>query len=245
MKTKTQKQLIVVSIVSFVVTVFLLTSSIFAWISISKKANGSFIVNTTDISSDSEFYLYKDSAFAGSGTKLISDECTAPGEEQCFQKIINPQVSQIISPDIKPSDRMSFALKIVNLSSVNTTLRLSFGGIVSIGFNEEYNKIQRAFLYEITGIRYLNSGIEGNDIKASADTTSMHFHNNELSRYILLEDFELKKNGSENDRAVIYFDLYYDENIYGMDELLVSTGNSNAFMNQTFIIEKFYIELDR
>lgn len=245
MKTKTQKQLIVVSIVSFVVTVFLLTSSIFAWISISRKANGSFVVNLTDISSDFEFYIYRDTTFGGNGTKLISDECTAPGEEQCFEKVVNPKVTQIISPEVKPSDKMSFALKIVNLSSVNINVRLSLGGIISTGFNEEYNKIQRAFMYQITGIRYLNGGVEGFDVKGTADTTSLHFHNNELARYVMLEDFELKKNGSTNDRAVIYFDLYFDENIHGFNESLVSTGNSNAFMNQTFVIENFYIELDR
>ena len=140
---------------------------------------------------------------------------------------------------------MSFALKIVNLSSVNINVRLSLGGIISTGFNEEYNKIQRAFMYQITGIRYLNGGVEGFDVKGTADTTSLHFHNNALARYVMLEDFELKKNGSTNDRAVIYFDLYFDENIHGFNESLVSTGNSNAFMNQTFVIENFYIELDR
>lgn len=244
MKTKTQKKLIVVSIISFVVTVFLLTSSIFAWISISKHADGSFISNLTDISSDVEFYIYRDSSFNGSGNKLISDECLAPGDEECFENIPNPKVSQIISPDVKPSDRLSFAIKIKNLSSTQIDIRLSFGGITSIDYPENYNKIQRAFKYEVTSIRYLNNGVEGNDIKNSANTYSSHFDTNELARYILLDGFELKKNGNANDRVVVYFDLYFDENISGFNELLEPIGNSNAFMSQLFRIDNFYIELD-
>lgn len=244
MKTKTQKQLIVVSIISFVVTVFLLTSTIFAWVSLSRQAGSSFISNLTDISSDFEFYIYRDSDFNGSGNKLITDECVAIDYENCFENIPNPKVSQIINPEMKPSDRISFALKIINKSSMPIDIRLSFGGISSTGYNEDYNKIQRAFMYEVTAIRYLNGGIEGDDIKSSANIINAHFESHEVSHYVLLNNFELSKNGTLNDRAVIYFDLYFDENIFGLNDLLESTGNSNVFMNQTLVVNNFYIELD-
>lgn len=244
MKTKTQKQLIVVSIISFVVTIFLLTSSIFAWISLSKQAGGSFITQTTDISSNLEFYIYRDPLFNGSNNKLTSDECLAPGDVGCFEQIINPKVSQIITPDLKPSDKMSFAIKITNLSSKKIDIRLSFGGVTSTGYIENYNKIQRAFLYEVTAIRYSNNNSQGTDIKSTSAITTSHFSNEDSPRYVLLDEFALQKKDNTNSQVVVYFDLYYDESIHGLDESLQSTGNSNAFMYQEFEIKHFFIELD-
>jgi len=244
MKTQTQKRHIVVSLIAFVVTVFLLTSTIFAWVSLSRQAGSSFVSNLTDISSEFEFYIYRDSDFNGSGNKLITDECVAPGDENCFENILNPKVSQIITPEMKPSDRISFALKIINKSSMPIDIRLSFGGVSSTGYSEDYNKIQRAFMYEVTAIRFLNGGIESDDVKGTANVVTGHFQSHEVSHYVLLNNFELSENGTLDDRAVVYFDLYYDENIFGLNELQESTGNSNVFMNQTLVVNNFYIELD-
>lgn len=247
MKTKTQKQLIVVSIISFVMAIFLLSSSVFAWIALSKQVDSKdFIVDLTDVSSNLEFYLFNDGeTFTGSGTHTISDECEAPGNLNCFQKITKSRTVPIFTSDVKlkPSDRISFAIKIGNLSSKSIDIKLSFDEVSSLGFILNENQIQRAFQYEITAIRYLNGVVESSDVKSGANISTDHFINDYSGKYLLLDELTLEKKDTLNSKVIVYFDLYFDELVLGKDEFGMSTGNSNAFMNQTLHIKKLLIEL--
>jgi len=43
--------------------------------------------------------------------------------------------------------------------------------------------------------------------------------------------------------VVVYFDLYFDETIYGVDAFGVPNSNSNIFMNQSFTIEHIFMKM--
>ncbi|MDZ4196628.1 MAG: hypothetical protein U1C51_05180, partial [Candidatus Izemoplasmatales bacterium] len=60
-------------------------------------------------------------------------------------------------------------------------------------------------------------------------------------KFMLVSHLVLNSSGSSQS-AIIYFDIYFDPTIKGLDEFDVSTGNSNAFQNQIFQIRQLLIE---
>lgn len=238
------------SLLYLLLAIFLCTTSIYAWISISNIGKSSLIVNVFQVKSKYEFYVYQSFNYTGNPNDdpvLENDKCLATNDENCYLLIDSPTPNDIIDnkTNLVPSNQFSYALIITNLSNVDVKLKLEFADILSPENEIEKNKIQYAFLYEVTKVAYYNNGVEGDDIKDSPEINiySQHFDNPTRNKYTLVENIELGKSEDPNDQIIIYFNLYFDENVKGYD----AEGNPTSslpFSNQMLTIGKINLYLE-
>jgi hypothetical protein len=129
------------------------------------------------------------------------------------------------------------------VGSSNGRLQLDLGGLQSIGFDLEVNKIQSAFEYEVTKISYIENEVESEDQK---DNGIINYYNQAFtvdnsSLYPLVSNVPLGIENHSNSIIVVYFDLYFNPTVYGEDEFGIPYTNSNIFMDQIFRVNHIYM----
>ena len=249
MKTKqvhTANRLVVVSLTYFVLALMLLSTVLYAWFSLT-NTNRAFVTSTTSgVEAEYEFYVFKNSNKDGAEGKIISDDTCEIGEEDmCYMPIENPNDITFIDGFAAPGERYSFAVKVTSVGAAGGYLRLDLSGVISLGFTESQNRIQRAFKYETTMINYIGITGESSDQK---DTLGLnynvsHFANATTGPYNLVNDIPFGSDYDTNGIVVIYFDLYFDPFVYGEDIFGTPYTNSNIFMGQIIQVTFIYMTI--
>ncbi|CCV65963.1 hypothetical protein BN85309420 [Paracholeplasma brassicae] len=244
MRRNQSNRLFFLTIGLFILTLGLFTSVVFAWISQSRNASVSpFVASVKDLAIDFDFYRYNDEdTFDGSSSYTLENN-TCNNTTFCYDFLENPTASAVIPQKLKPSDKLSFAITISNRSTTDTTLDLKLNGVMSLGFNQINNQIQRAFKYEVKAVKYLNNSVESADQKTLFSYANTYFVP-EVSNYTLIDDVSLAKQNDANSVVIIFFDLYFDPSIGSYDTNNVLQNNSNAFMNQVFKIDQLLIDYE-
>lgn len=232
-------RLIVVSMVYFVLALFIFSAVVYAWYTLTDTNKGRLISQVSGVEAEYQFYVYRDSEKNGSNELTIIDNVCGLDEDLCYEYIPNPTVSHLVPGYAAPGERFSFAIKITSVGSTQGYLRLDFKGIISIGYDIVENKIQKAYEYEVDKISYINLGIETEDRKDTAGIVygHQHFAYDYSNVYNLVTNVPFGLEGDTNSIIVIYFDLYFDPTVYGQTSGGIPHTNSNIFMNQILVIE--------
>ena len=246
------KQALIKSFISLIAVTFLFIGSTLAWI---LSSNSNFVnpiqIKFSPNDFEYQFFIYQDSLLSGSGSKKLHEHlCIDDTDDFCFNEF-DEQTPFVFStnPQIRPSNRFSFALKVTNISDTSRVMLVSLTKLLSTGFSLESNKAQRAFQYSTTKVVYWSSDEESVDMKDllaiqyAGDSINgpRHFTLADEFKFMLVSHLVLNSSGSSQS-AIIYFDIYFDPAIKGLDEFDISTGNSNAFQNQIFQIRQLLIE---
>jgi hypothetical protein len=248
------KRLLMMSLSTFVIALFMLITVGFAWFSFANKADTSLISQIGNVDADYQFYIYLDTSRHGDAAPVLSNQCSSSSDDACYYLIENtnnPLTEPVYvfgsSDLVVPGNKFSFALKVSNTGNIAADLALNFLNIISTGFDFAINKTQIAYQYQVTRITYTESGYETGDIKSSYGivTNTDHFLSNYDESYALASNIPLALPGSSNSSVIVYFDIYFDPDVSGFTELGVPTDNSNAFENQTFTISKIALILTK
>ncbi|MDI6452459.1 hypothetical protein [Peloplasma aerotolerans] len=242
--TNTLRRLMLVSVVYFLLALSVFTVVVYAWFTLTNTNLTALVSKVSEVEAEYEFYVYKDQLHNGStNLTLIDNVCLTETDDLCYRYIPNPTTAHLIDGSVAPGERFSFAIKILNIGSSQAYLKLDFGGVESSGYDLAVNKIQTAFLYEVTQISYIIDGVESEDMKENAPSIyhSSYFSSNSEMIYPLVKNIPMTVGGANNSMVVIYFDLYFDPTIYGEDEFGVPYTNSNIFKKQSFIVEHVYM----
>lgn len=236
---QSMNRLILVSMVYFVLALFIFTVVVYAWYTLTDINKTNLVSQVSGVEAEYEFYVYNDIEKNGSNELTLIDNVCSLDQELCYKYIPNPTFSHLIPGYAAPGERFSFAIKITSVGSSQGYLRLDFKGIVSIGYDIIQNKIQRAYEYEVDKISYINLGTETEDLKDTSGIVygHQHFAYDYSNVYNLVTNVPFGLEGDINSTVVIYFDLYFDPYIYGQTSEGIPHTNSNIFMNQIFIIE--------
>ncbi len=246
------KRMLIISVCAFVAAFFALISMGYAWFSMMNFTGGSTVSAVGDVDAEYSFYVYLDQARTGNADPEISNQCASGTDDTCFwliENTENPQTEPVYifggTDEVVPGDKFSFALKVTNVGDVDAFLSLDFLNLTSEGYLLSENKIQVAFQYQVTRITYFAEGYEGGDEKDSPGITlhEGHFLSSNDAQYDLVEGIPINITDIYSSTAIIYFDLYFDPAISGVDGLGNPVGNSNAFENQTFTISKIALTL--
>lgn len=242
---KSWRRLVALLIIYIVFSISAISIVTFAWFTLSDENHTELISNLTDIEVDYEFYIYKDSLHLGNTTpSLINNLCDLKND-QCYQLIYNPTVAQLIEGSVAPGERFSFAIKVRSQGQTQAYLSLDFGGVTSENYIREENKIQTAFMYEVTKISYLSEDSESGDFKSDSpiEVDSSYFSHEIGLIYPLVHHVPVINRDFESNTVIVYFDLYFSKTIFGTDELGIPYINSNIFMNQVFSIEHVFMKM--
>ncbi len=244
-KTSSANKLVMVSILYFMVSLFMFTLVTFAWFTLTNVNRANLMVDVSAVEAEYEFFVYMDEDYNGSPEETLIDNICAVNEMDCYMKIINPTVVHLIPNKVAPGDRFSFAIRITSLGSTNGMLKMELGNLQSIDAPQNENRIQRAFEYGITSVVYWHDGVESEDQKDNGTIVYHvdHFRYDHSGRYPLISDVFMGPNTSAEGVIIIFFDLYFDPTIHGIDGLGETLGNSNIFMNQQFVINRIFMEL--
>jgi hypothetical protein len=240
----TLRRLMLVSVVYFVLALSVFTVVVYAWFTLTNTNVTALVSKVSEVEAEYEFYVYKDQLHNGSANlTLVDNVCLVESDDLCYRYIPDPTTAHLIDGSVAPGERFSFAIKILNIGSSQAYLRLDLGGVESTGYDLVVNKIQTAFLYEVTQISHIIDGVESDDVKNVAPSlyySSYFSYDSELT-YSLVKNVPMTVNEASNSMVVIYFDLYFDPTIYGQDEFGVPYTNSNIFKTQSFIVEHVYM----
>jgi len=203
------------------------------------------ISELTDIEADYEFYVYKDSLHLGNETpSLVEDSCVL-NEDQCYQLIPNPTQAHLMDGSVAPGERFSFAVKVKSQGQTQAYLSLDFGGVISENYDRIENKIQTAFMYEVTNISYFLNNTESSDYKNSLpiEIFSSYFSNIDGVIYPLVQNIPVINRDFSSSTVIVYFDFYYSTTIFGSDSNNIPYTNSNIFMNQVLLIQHIFMKM--
>jgi hypothetical protein len=250
--TGSPKRMLIISVCAFVAALFALISMGYAWFSMMNFTGGSTVSAVGEVDADYSFYVYHDQARIGDPDPEIPNQCASSTDDTCYwliENTENPQSEPVYIfggiDEVVPGDKFSFALKVTNVGDVDAYLSLDFLNLTSEGYLLNDNKIQVAFHYQVTRITYFAEGYEGGDEKDSPGITlhEGYFLASNDSQYDLVEGIPLNYSDPYSSTTIVYFDVYFDPAISGVDELGVPVGNSNAFENQTFTISQIALTL--
>jgi hypothetical protein len=224
----------------------------YAWFNMTQQTETDLALAINGEQYEYEFFVYRDTDFLGSLAPTLTDNvCADEFAQHCYLELIDPEPQHLFSeaPALRPGNRFSFALKLTNISGADQLFVLAIDELASTGYALSTNKIQRAFVYSVAKIVYLSGGVESADVKdtagiayaGKAPVTTPHFLTGDDGPYELADQLPITDGGSEG-VMIIFFDLYFDPDIHGVDALDVTTGNSNAFQNQVFIVGKLRID---
>ncbi|HAQ56513.1 MAG TPA: hypothetical protein DCR44_03830 [Acholeplasmatales bacterium] len=250
MKLTTKRLLTSVFSLISVSLLFVLAS--YAWFNLTQQTQTDLALVVEGEEYEYEFYVYRDTDFLGNAAPTLTDDICLDGSSQdCYVELVDPEPRHLFAEAsiLRPGNRFSFALKITNISGSDQLFVLAIDELASTGYALSSNKIQRAFVYSVVKIVYLSAGVESADVKdtagiayaGKAPLNDPHFEVGSDGPYELANQLPLDAVGSEA-TMIVFFDLYFDPLVYGVDELDVSTGNSNAFQNQVFIVGKLKID---
>ncbi|MCK7487954.1 MAG: hypothetical protein MZU97_22520 [Bacillus subtilis] len=225
-----------------------------AWFTVATETNVGLVGQTGSIATEYDFYVFQEPNFRGATNQTVStDLCDSPNAVDCYKLIENPTAVHMIegTRTLMPGDRFSFAIRIANQGTTDGVLSLTFTSVLSTGFLLDANRIQRAFTYLVTKIVYVDENGESEDIKDGPEIdyagkglpSAPFFSVSPSATYLLASGIALEDEGPTAE-IIIYFELYFDPSIEGVDALGAPTGNSNAFMNQDFLIEHILMAFD-
>lgn len=240
----TYKRMMITSILYLSLSMMIFIVSVFAWFTLTDVNNASLVNNISGVEAEYEFYVFKDSTHSGStDLRLVENLCSPTNIDQCYEQIYDPTSLTFIDGLIAPGDRFSFALKIISVGSTRGYVDLSLGNIFSYGYSEIENKLQIAFTHEVTKVSKLIDYIESEDIKDQSPTIYQngYFLSANNITYPLVTNVPLSREGMIQSATIVYFDFYFDPNIYGVDTEGMPYTNSNIFMNQTLQIKNIYM----
>jgi hypothetical protein len=250
-QTKTRLFLAIAQLSAVVLLVIGVT---LAWFTVSTENEVGLVGQTGSIATDYDFYVFQEPDFLGAGNQSVTtDMCVELDDEDCYLLIENPTAVHMIdgTRTLMPGDRFSFAIRISNQGNTDGILSLTFTSVVSAGFVLDANRIQRAFSYRVTKIVYVDQNVESSDIKDVAPINyagmgmpdAPFFSIVPSAAYLLASGISLVDEGPTSE-IIIYFELYFDPEVEGVDALGAPTGNSNAFMNQSLLIEHILMAFD-
>lgn len=238
-KVNRRNKLFMLTTIYVLIIVLLLTTVTYAWFSVTNLNKGNLISQISGIEAEYEFYVYNDPTHEGSTSlTLVNNTTTDELEYGKYLYIPNPTETTLIDGYVAPGERFSFAIKIYNTGTTQGYVSLSFSNVNSFGYATSVNKIQNAFSYEVTQVSFMSiSGVETSDIK---DTYALDYKNDFFdgevhAYYELINDAPL--NIDDFSSTVIYFDIYFDPFVYGIDPFGDPYTNSNIFMGQSLKIQ--------
>lgn len=240
----TYRRLIIVSSMYIVLALSILSVSVYAWFTLTNINRANLVSQVSGVEAEYQFYIYQNMMHEGSqDLSIIDNVCSVSGEDLCYEYIPNPTYPHLIDGKVAPGERFSFAIKIISVGSTNGRLQLDLGGLQSIGYDIEANKIQSAFEYEVTKISYIENDVETADQK---DNGIINYYNQAFnvvndSIYPLVSNVPLGVENHSNSIIVVYFDLYFNPTIYGEDAFGTPYTNSNIFMDQIFRVNHIYM----
>ncbi|MBN2300724.1 MAG: hypothetical protein JXC31_06005 [Acholeplasmataceae bacterium] len=245
-EAKKYRKLIFSSVLYIILVTTMTTFVTYAWFTISNVNNASLVSNISEIEAEYEFFVYQNANRDGSDDlTLIDNICLLEDEDLCYLAVTNPMVAFMIEGSSAPGEKFSFAIRITSVNNPIGTLSLDFGGLNSIGYDIEENKLQTAFFYQVDKISYLNYGIETDDLKDSLDIVHHQgfFTYDNDTYYPLISNVPMQDQENANTMIIIYFSLYFDPYIYGEQSDGTPYTNSNIFMNQTFTIDNLFMSV--
>lgn len=248
---KTGKNRIKMSILSLSLGLIMFVGATFAWFTLSIETSSSLILNVDGEDYEYRFFVYQELDHSGNPSPtLVNTICAESSSQECYLEIVNPNSTHLISNEhtLVPGNRFSFALEITNISEKDLNFAFSFSDLSSIGYLLSTNKIQIAFNYSVSKIVFSDNGLETSDVKDTrgmiyagmAPLENPHFGLVDSSLYELASAIPVAGLGSEQ-KVIVFFDLYFDPTVSGLDSEGIQVGNSNAFQNQKFIIAKLKI----
>lgn len=243
---KTTRNTLLKSIFHLLVSLTMMSVVTYAWFTITNENNAHVVSKISGVEAEYQFYAYENMFRLGSENQtLIDNVCDLNGlEDLCYQEVKNPIYPKLIDGSVAPGERFSFAISISSVGSTQGYLDLTLGNIESIGYDLEGNKIQTAFGYEVTKISYIHNEVETVDMKDGLIyQTFTHFSIDDNLYYPLVTDVPLVDNDDLLSKVIIYFDVYFDPTICGMDIEGIAYTNSNIFLNQTFNINDVYMNV--
>ena len=249
MKTKSDKSLLLSTIVFAVIAIMLIFSMTLAWFTMHATSNvgGMQIRVEETLEIEYKLFYFIDSAKDGA----LSSELNIPSQgigssegnyypfpSSGLLAVGNPLVPSTV---IGPGDKMTFALVLTNLSFDNdTSLTIEFYGIHSQDENGDpiayvLNRVERAFKYSVKKVAY---GTEFYEDWGTPIITSVPGYFMQANPFVLASNVDLTSAFDVSPSITIYFEIYFDEGVYGYDESTDTlVNNSNAFMNQSLIID--------
>lgn len=241
---KKYRRTIISSVLYILVVVFATTSVTFAWFTLTNTNRANLISNVSEIEAEYEFFAYQNLLRDGSDELTLNENvCTDPNEDLCYLPILNPTVPFIIQGASAPGERFSFAIRITSVNNPIGSLKLDLGGLESIGYDIEQNKLQTAFYYQVDKVSFENGGIETEDVKDSFDIICHYgyftYDNDEY--YPLISNVPMRDAENTSTRILIFFSLYFDPFVFGQKPDGTPYENSNIFINQTFTIHHLYM----
>jgi hypothetical protein len=244
-KYQSLNRLIMISVVYFILSLAILTSVIYAWFTLTNISKADLVAQIAGVEAEYQFYVYKDETHTGSLNPTLTDNVCSIGQDLCYEYIPNPTYSHLIDGYVAPGERFSFAIRIVSVGAAGGMLKLDLSGLVSAGFDIPENKIQRAFFYEVTKLAYINNNVETSDYKDHDPVIyyAQHFQYDHDGIYPLIANVPMGVENTSNSILIVFFDIYFDPEIYGQTFDGVSHENSNIFMNQLFIINFIFMNI--
>jgi len=242
---KSWRMLVARLIIYIVFSISAISIVTFAWFSLGNENNTHLISKLTDIEADYEFYVYKDSLHIGNPTpSLLNDTCVL-NDDQCYQLIPNPTTAHMFDGSVAPGERFSFAIKVRSQGQTQAYLSLELGGIGSTNYDLVENKIQTAFMYEVTKISYLLIEEESEDLKLNSpiEIYSNYFSHEEGLNYPLVLNVPSINRDFSSSTVIVYFDFYFSSTVFGTDIDGIPYTNSNIFMNQVLSIEHIFMKM--
>ena len=242
---KSWNRLVTRLILYILFSIFSISVVTFAWFTLGNENNTELISELTDIEADYEFYVFKDSLHLGNPTpSLVEDTCIL-NEDQCYQLIPNPTEAHLFDGSVAPGERFSYAVKVRSQGQTQAYLSLEFGGVMSDHYESEVNKIQTAFLYEVTGITYFNNNTESLDMKSTEpiEVYSNYFSHLDAVIYPLVRNVPVINREFSSSTMIVYFDFYFSPTVFGSDSEGVPYTNSNIFMNQVLLIQHIFMKI--
>ncbi len=234
------------SIGYLLISIFMLSCVTYAWFTITDTNNAHLTTKTSGVEAEYQFYVYKNKYHYGSNHQTLIDNTCVIGsvEDLCYQEIKNPIYPELIEGSVAPGERFSFAIAIQSLGSMQGYVELKLGNLESIGYDRAENKIQTAFGYEVTKISYIYDDIETEDLKEDFNYQSYRlFDIDDVKSYHLIQDVPLVHENQFQGTLVVYFDLYYDPTVFGIDENDMPYTNSHIFMQQSLHVHDVYMHV--
>ncbi len=243
-RVKRYRKLIISSIFYILLVTVSTTYITYAWFTISNTNNANLVSHISEIEAEYEFFVYQNAQRDGSDELTLNNNvCTTLGEDLCYLYIPNPIEPFAIDGSTAPGERFSFAIRITSVNNPIGSLHLDLGGLISEGYDIPENKLQTAFYYQVDKISYSNAGVETADVK---DSLGIIYHQGYFTYdndtyYPLVSNVPMQDEENTSTMIIIYFDLYFDPNVYGQMADGTPYTNSNIFANQKFTINGLYM----
>lgn len=233
------------SLVALFVAATLFVAVTFAWFTTASQVDqDELLLDFNPADFEFSLYRFRDSAWSGIDSERLGDSmCVLPSDDRCFELHHEADLFEFPNPfGFRPSQTLTFVMRITNLGAPKA-FDLELFDILSLGYANPQNAVQRAFEYRVISLVYWNGVVEDNtlmsdptlDYAGKDPLSSIHFGLLAETAYPLVSDVPLTSD-ADSKTALVYFTLRFDPTVKGVDELGQPTQTSNAFQNQTMEI---------